>query len=142
MNMDYSFCQAIATEAKDTLDALLMYDVVCQYAVHFAERVERNPYLSMPENLQLSTGIGVWHVHGHIEECFPRYYPAFIPGTGHVDGEILETLWSHLNLISGSARSMSTSHRQEVLDDHMNDSNWGKWVGIGGLSTCCLQQAV
>jgi hypothetical protein len=76
-------------------------------------------------------GIGVWHVHGHIAECFPRYYPAFIPGTGDVDGEILETLWSHLNLISGSTRGMSAAHRREVLDDHMNDSNWKKLVGIG-----------
>jgi hypothetical protein len=55
-------------------------------------------------------------------------------GSGHVDGEILETLWSQLNLISGSTRGMSTSHRQEVLDDHMNDSNWKKLVKIGKVA--------
>ncbi|KAJ6619616.1 hypothetical protein B0H10DRAFT_2025439 [Mycena sp. CBHHK59/15] len=26
---------------------------------------------------------------------------------------------------------MSRAHRQEVLDDHMNDSNWKKMVGAG-----------
>jgi hypothetical protein len=60
-----------------------------------------------------------------------RYSPNFIPGSGQVDGEILETLWSSLNEISASARGMSTQHRREVLDHHMNDSNWKKLLGMG-----------
>ena len=48
-----------------------------------------------------------------------------------VDGEILETLWSTLNHISPSMRTASLAHRTEVLDDHMNDSNWKKTVSIG-----------
>jgi hypothetical protein len=47
-----------------------------------------------------------------------------------VDGEILETLWSTLNSISPSMRTASLAHRSEVLDDHMNDSNWKKIVSI------------
>jgi hypothetical protein len=131
--MDYSFCQAIATTAQDISKVLLMYDVVCQYGTHLRDRVNRSSFLHLPENLEIVKAIGIWHVHGHVQECFPRYYPGFIQGTGHVDGEIIETLWAHLNLISGSTRGMSTSHRQEVLDDHMNDSNWKKLVGIGKL---------
>ncbi|KAG1886594.1 hypothetical protein F4604DRAFT_1571859, partial [Suillus subluteus] len=40
--------------------------------------------------------------------------------------------WSinFLQRISPTARSMSHAHRQEVLDDHMRDSNWKKIVGI------------
>ena len=26
---------------------------------------------------------------------------------------------------------MSTSHRREVIDDHMNDSNWKKLIDLG-----------
>jgi hypothetical protein len=131
MNMDYSFCQAVTRTAAGIPRVLLMYDIACQYCVNLWERVRRSPHLSLPDGLEIVKGIGVWYVHGHISECFPRYYPAFITGTGHVDGEVLETLWSHLNLISGSTRGMSTSHRREVLDDHMNDSNWKKLVGMG-----------
>jgi len=131
MNMDYSLCQAVARTANGIHRILLLYDIACQYGVHLRDRVERNSHLSLPPSLDIIKGIGVWHVHGHVRECFPRYYPAFIPGSGHVDGEILETLWAHLNLISGSTRGMSAAHRQEVLDDHMNDSNWKKLVGIG-----------
>jgi Kyakuja-Dileera-Zisupton transposase len=47
-----------------------------------------------------------------------------------IDGEILETLWSILNSISPSMRTASLAHRSEVLDDHMNDSNWKKTVSI------------
>lgn len=131
MNMDYSFCQAIAQTAPEIKKVLLLYDIACQYGIHLRERVNRSPTISLPQSLDIITGVGVWHVHGHVKECFARYYPAFIHGTGHVDGEILETLWSHLNLISGSTRGMGTSHRREVLDDHMSDSNWKKLIGIG-----------
>jgi Kyakuja-Dileera-Zisupton transposase len=85
----------------------------------------------MPSGLSLKMGIGIWHVNGHVPECFVRYAPLFIDGVGNVDGEILETLWSSLNEISGSTRGMSTSHRRELLDDHMNDSNWKKLTRIG-----------
>jgi len=29
---------------------------------------------------------------------------------------------------------MSTSHRREVIDDHMNNSNWKKLIDLGRLS--------
>ena len=55
-------------------------------------------------------------------------------GAGHIDGEIMETLWSGMNKVSGAARSMSKAHRQETLDDYMRDSNWKKTVGISKYS--------
>ena len=42
-------------------------------------------------------------------------------------------LWALLNEISRSTRGMATSHRREVMDDHMNDSNWKKLVDLGKL---------
>jgi len=47
-----------------------------------------------------------------------------------VDGEILESLWAQLNDISQSTRTSTLAHRTEVLDDHMNYSNWNKMVNI------------
>jgi hypothetical protein len=131
MNMDYSFCQAVSQTAADIPRVLLMYDIACQYCVNLWDRVGRSSYLSLPPDLEILKAIGVWHVHGHVSECFPRYYPGFVPGSGHVDGEIIETLWSHLNQISGSTRGMSTAHRRDIFDDHMNDSNWKKLGGTG-----------
>ncbi|KAI6041141.1 hypothetical protein EDC04DRAFT_2601891 [Pisolithus marmoratus] len=61
-------------------------------------------------------------------QCFTRYAPNFILGSGNVDGEIMETLWSTLNVISPSTQGMATPHRQEVLDFQMNDSNFLKMI--------------
>jgi hypothetical protein len=75
--------------------------------------------------------IGLFHVHGHVNQCYARFAPNFILGTGQVDGEILETLWLVLNISGPVTRRQTAANRQETLNDHMNDSNWKKIVGIG-----------
>ena len=131
INMDYSLCKALSYHMDGIPVALVMYDIMCQYGVHFQERVKRGPELTMSSSLELRTGIGLFHIHGHQDSCLPRYSPSFIPGAKQVDGEIIETLWAPLNNVSRSIRGMSLVHRQEVLDAHMNHSNWKKLVRIG-----------
>ncbi|KAH9015393.1 hypothetical protein EDB84DRAFT_1277318 [Lactarius hengduanensis] len=132
INMDYSLCKALSYNMEDIPVALVMYDIMCQYRVHFEERIKNSPELSLPssESLELRMGIGLFHIHGHQDSCLPRFSPSYIPGAKQVDGEIIETLWAPLNNISRSIRGMSLVHRQEVLDAHMNHSNWKKLVRI------------
>ncbi|KAH8987551.1 hypothetical protein EDB86DRAFT_2832248 [Lactarius hatsudake] len=132
INMDYSICKALSYNMEDMPVALVMYDIMCQYRVHFEERIKSSPELSLPssESLELRMGIGLFHIHGHQDSCLPRFSPSYIPGAKQVDGEIIETLWAPLNNISRSTRGMSLVHRQEVLDTHMNHSNWKKLVRI------------
>src|ERR1700677_1391705 len=129
--MDYSICKALSYNMNDIPVALIMYDIMCQYSVHFEEHVKRGLKLSIPSFLELQTGIGLFHIHGHQDSCLPCFYPSYIPGAKQVDGEIIETLWAPLNNISRSIRGMSLAHHQEVLDAHMNYSNWKKMVRIG-----------
>jgi len=56
----------------------------------------------------------------------------FVEGR-RVDGEILETLWSGLDEVSGLTQAMSIAHHQEVLDEYMNYSNWTKIIWIVGI---------
>ncbi|KAH9008300.1 hypothetical protein EDB85DRAFT_2164631 [Lactarius pseudohatsudake] len=130
INMDYSICKALTYNMEDIPVALVMYDIMCQYRVHFQERVNNSPDLSLPSSLELRVGIGLFHIHGHQDSCLPRFSPSYIPGAKQVDGEIIETLWAPLNNISRSIRGMSLDHRQEVLDAHINHSNWKKLVRI------------
>ncbi|KAN0141115.1 hypothetical protein V8E53_000871 [Lactarius tabidus] len=130
INMDYSLCKALSYNMDDIPVALVMYDIMCQYGVHLKERVARSPQLSLNDSLELRTGIGLFHIHGHQDSCLPRYSPSYIPGAKQVDGEIIETLWAPLNNISRTIQGMSLAHRQEVLDVHMNQSNWKKMVHI------------
>lgn len=110
--------------------SLLVYDVFCQWIINFLPRVDQSPFLSIPEGLMIIGAIGDFHVVGHVEDCLPRYTLAYVPGSGVIDGEILETLWAVLNETSRSAKGATLAHRNEILDDHMNHSNWKKLIGI------------
>jgi hypothetical protein len=81
--------------------------------------------------LEITGAVGKWHLAAHIAECFPKFTLNFVEGAGEVDGEILETLWSPLDEVSGLTQAMSVAHHQEVIDANMNDSNWRKIVRIG-----------
>jgi hypothetical protein len=127
-NVDYSFLQALKTTNVDPdQNAMLIYDIACQYFVHFEERIGH----LLPAGLEIDKAIGLFHVHGHKDECFYRYAPSFIPKTGVVAGEILESLWAGLNTITPTMRTATLAHRAEVIDDHANNSNYLKILGIG-----------
>ena len=133
LNLDNCFNQKVVT----------FYDINCQYSQNLVHWIRSNNFISLLDGLQILSGIGIWHVHGHKSECFPQYAPNFIPGAGRVDGEIMETLWSSLNIISPSERGMATPHRQQLLDFQMSDSNFLKmvqmceWTNVLIRLTCC-----
>lgn len=101
------------------------------WVVNYEERFGQSHFLNIPEELSVDGAVGKFHLAAHILECFARFSINFMKGAGQLDGEILETLWSSLNKVSGSIRAMSKAHRREVLDDHMNDSNWKKLTKMG-----------
>ena len=136
MNIDYSFSEALKTTNTDGItEVLLIYDIMCQYGVHMDRRFTEASGLNIPETITVIKAIGLFHVHGHQDSCLYRFAPTYIPGVGMVDGEVLETLWSMLNEISQSVRSATLATREEVLDDHMGDSNWKKLIKISAQSS-------
>ncbi|KAI6141855.1 hypothetical protein BKA82DRAFT_115854, partial [Pisolithus tinctorius] len=128
VNMDYALVHAMHHRLDPQQPVITFYDINCQYSKNLACQLEENRYLSLPSGLQIQPSIGLWHVHGHQTECFARYAPNFILGASQVDGEIMETLWSSLNIISPSAWGMATAHHQVLLDFQMNDSNFLKMI--------------
>jgi Kyakuja-Dileera-Zisupton transposase len=133
--MDYSIFKALNFNMEGIEAALISYDVMCQWSVHMKDRVDGSDHLKLPNNLELRLAIGLFHIHGHQDTCLARYSPSFIKGGRQIDGETIETLWAPLNEITRSTRGMSASHRREVIDDHMNDSNWKKLTDLGKF--CC-----
>jgi Kyakuja-Dileera-Zisupton transposase len=80
--------------------------------------------------VEITGTVRKWHLVAHIVECFPKFSLNFIKGASEVEGEILETLWSVMNEVAGMAQAMSVTHHQ-VIDAHMNNSNWCKMIQIG-----------
>ena len=104
----------------------MIYDIVCQYIIHFFFHIGH----LLPDGLDVDAAIGLFHVHAHKDDCFFRFASTFILGSGIVAGEILESLWSTLNTISPSAHTATLAHHAELLDDHMTDSNHKKMLGM------------
>jgi Kyakuja-Dileera-Zisupton transposase len=132
--VDYSVCNGMNFNSGGLRESLLIYDVYCQYGVHFEERIESaSGYLCKDPDMKIIGAIGKFHLADHVDSCFSKFSLNFLKGAGHIDGEIMETLWAGMNKVSAAARSMTKAHRQETLDDYMRDSNWKKTVGIGKL---------
>lgn len=110
MNMDYCISEAMKFNMEGIPRAILLYDIMCQFWKNLRRRFEGNPYLGFPAAVEILRGIGLFHVHGHQDKCYPRFAPTFIPGAGMVDSEVLEMLLSVLNGISDSIQSQSTAH--------------------------------
>jgi hypothetical protein len=126
-NVDFALLKALSsTNVAPEQGVLLIYDIACQYFVHLQDRIGSQ----LPTGLEMEAAIGLFHVHAHKDDCFFRYAPSLIPGAGVVAGEILESLWSSLNSISPTARTVTLAHRAEMLDDHACDSNHKKNLGI------------
>ena len=130
--MDYSVCNALNFNSSGLSEGLVVYDIMCQYFVNFEDRIQEvSDHLQLDPDMKIFGAVGKFHLSDHVDTCFCRWSLNYMKGVGHIDEEIMETLWSGKNKISGAARSMGKSHRQEVLDDYMRDSNWKKTVGIG-----------
>jgi hypothetical protein len=135
-NVDWAFLESLrTTKVLPEQGAMLIYDIACQYSVHLQDRIGH----LLPPGLDIDTAIGLFHVHGHKEECFFRFVPTFIPGTGVVAGEILESLWSGLNVITPATRTATLSHRAEIIDDHAVDSNHKKTLKLGAAHIVFIQ---
>ena len=112
-------------------ESLMIYDIMCQYSVYFKHHIYMvSDYLSVDPEMKFLGAVGKSHLADHINSCFAKWMLNFMQGAGHIDGEILETLWSGMNKVSGAARSMSKAHQQDTLDGYMRDANWKKTVGI------------
>ena len=120
----------IECEFETIRRAQILYDINCQFSVHLEERFKAAGY-SWPQFESLMLGVGVWHIYGHVLECFSRYSPLYAYRFGIVDGEIVETLWSLLNSILNSCRGMSLAHREETISYAMSDINRTKNIESG-----------
>ena len=130
-NIDWVFLQALKwTNLDPEQSAMLIYDIACQYFVHLQDRIRH----LLLVGLTLDCAIGMFHVHGHKEECFFCYATSFILGTGVTIGEILEMLWSSLNSITPAVRTATLGNCAETIDDHVTDCNHKKMLNIGECS--------
>jgi len=113
------------------LACLLVYDIGCEWWINFLKRVEICDGLTWDVKRKLIVAVGKWHLAVHVKDCFCKFSLNFIIGAGHLDGEIMETVWSQLNAPGRAARAMSLAYRQQFLDHHIRDMNFKKMISMG-----------
>lgn len=72
MNMDYSLCQALNYNSIGIRQSLIYYDIACQYFKNFDRRIAESIYLHKNPDMEVDKGVGLFHIHGHQSDCFPR----------------------------------------------------------------------
>lgn len=103
--MDYSLGNACAAFVKPNVNEfVLLYDMVCQYYINLATRVNHSLALktlfASIQDAHMVKGIRLFYVHGHKTFCLPQFSSDCIQGIRVIDSKIIETLWMILNEVS------------------------------------------
>ena len=82
--MDYAFFNAL-TYVIGFSFFMIVYDIMCQWYKKFACCLnDVQAILNIPKNflgtLTLKCAIGLFHVYGHVKECYAHYASTFIRG--------------------------------------------------------------
>ena len=81
MNMDNAMCNALKYQSFGLPQALVIYDIECQWIINFPKWLKQN-HLSISEAMELLVAMGKFHRSAHIQECFVLYSLNFMYGSG------------------------------------------------------------
>ncbi|KAF9489712.1 hypothetical protein BDN71DRAFT_1401167 [Pleurotus eryngii] len=133
-NVNWVLLQSLKYSNMDPEQGLLFfYDITCQYSNLFQRQISH----WLPIGLDTDFAIGQFHVYGHKENCLFHFLSMFIPQSGVVIGEILESLWANLNAVTPAMRTATLTHQAEMLDNHICNSNHKKALNISVVHLLC-----
>ncbi|KAJ6487351.1 hypothetical protein DFH09DRAFT_1339464 [Mycena vulgaris] len=72
-----------------------------------------------------------FHLPAHIEACNLRFSFNLTRYVGWTDGEAPERGWANTNPLASSTKEMGPGSRRDTLNDHFNDWNYKKIIGLG-----------
>ena len=130
------FIVATALKIYGELPPLVIsYDIVCQWALRFLERIRNFPVhlqVELPNGPgELRFAIPKYHFRAHKEEGHNKYSLHLMKGVGRVCGEQIERTWPKHSETAGSTREMGPGSRHDTLEDHFNYTNWRVLVSLG-----------
>lgn len=130
--MDYMFFRSIA--GTDLVRLYVSYDIACQWHKKIWERMEDyDAEIHFEgEGKFVTFLVPKFHLPAHIEECNLRYSFNLTPNVGQTDGEAPERGWANANPLASSTAEMGPGSRCDKLNNHFNDVNHKKIIGLGG----------
>ncbi|KAJ7026921.1 hypothetical protein C8F04DRAFT_1267519 [Mycena alexandri] len=129
-NMDFILLAALMSFTL--LWLVVSYDIACQYAIHFWERMS-----AMPEAMKLKLAPGnVWwkvpnfHLPPHKKPCHSPYSFHWMRGAGMTHGEGVEQNWAFSNGAAASTRLMGPGSRHAMLEDVFGFHNYDRVLAM------------
>jgi hypothetical protein len=111
------------------------YDIACQWSKNLKRRMERYPpCISFDQGNTIDVVIPKFHLQAHGASCQTVFSFNFLPGSGRMCGELVETDWGIHNILGASTREMSPASRHETLNDHWSNWNWRKVTNLSMFS--------
>ncbi|KAJ7465326.1 hypothetical protein B0H11DRAFT_2159688 [Mycena galericulata] len=129
-NMDFLLLSALMTFGL--LCVVVSYDIACQYAINFWQRMSEMPE---PMRLKLAPSNVWWkvpnfHLPAHKKKCHSPYSFHWMWGAGMTHGEGVEQNWSFSNGAAASTRLMGPGARQATLEDVFGFHNYDRVLAM------------
>jgi hypothetical protein len=129
--MDYLFFSSIKGTALTRV--VSSYDIVCQWHIYLWDCM-----LDFPDELHFDHSnkkvtflVPKFHLPAHVAACQMAFSFNLTRGVGRTDGEALEQGWVDINPLSAQTKQMGPASRCETINDHFNDWNHKKMIGLG-----------
>ncbi|TFK85198.1 hypothetical protein K466DRAFT_495221, partial [Polyporus arcularius HHB13444] len=123
--VDFVFTSAMQPH-MDLKLFIATYDIMCQYIIRFAIRIDEefsDETLAELESItsadfpQIIGGVGKYHLSMHVKSCREKFSMNHLPCACMDDGEDCERLWGLINAMSRRTKEMTAGHRRDVLND-------------------------
>ncbi|KAJ7712102.1 hypothetical protein B0H16DRAFT_1667635 [Mycena metata] len=129
-NMDFLLLSALLMYGL--LYVIVSYDIACQYAINFWERMSKCPE---PMRLKLAPSNVWWkvpnfHLPPHKRPCHSPYSFHWMWGAGMTHGEGVEQNWAFSNGAAASMRLMGPGSRQATLEDVFGFHNYDRVLAM------------
>jgi len=116
--MDYVLLLILANVVVMSL--VESYDIACQWSINLKNCIAKFPpatHLNL-NNISFATVIPKFHILGHGKKCQSIWSLNYCSRMGRMDGEGVESEWSHINPVAMSTKVMGPGARHDTLDDH------------------------
>ncbi|KAJ7450267.1 hypothetical protein B0H11DRAFT_1743304 [Mycena galericulata] len=130
-NMDFLLVSVLMTFSL--LCVIVSYDIACQYAINFWQRMNEMP---APMRLTHLAPSNVWwkvpnfHLPAHKKRCHAPYSFHWMWGAGMTHGEGVEQNWAFSNGAAASTRLMGPGARQATLEDVFGFHNYDRVLAM------------
>ncbi|KAJ6532232.1 hypothetical protein DFH09DRAFT_1092897 [Mycena vulgaris] len=130
LNMDYMFFMSVV--GTELVRLFVSYDIACQWHVNIWIRMTgyKNEALVLDGVEYMMFLVPKFHLPAQIEACNLHFSFNLTRYVGWTDGEAPERGWANTNPLASSTKEMGPGSRRDTLNDHFNDWNYKKIIGL------------